>query len=174
MPKKPWEEIHEVMGNSSDIWILCAKEYLLAVKILDRYSDWNGLLQGKSPLGGVQFQRPRLMLCGYVVEFFLKALCLKAKVKAVDKGKLTKDFKTHDLRALSQRASVDNKLDKRQKEILTDLRYYIEDGRYPVSVKSEKMYGPIRKANSGGGSTFYFWSLEKEKALSKLIDLLQI
>ena len=92
---------------------------------------------------GYSVHNPRLMLCAFAMECYLKALWLKQGRELTKDGEYVGP-KSHDLERLSKELGVINKLSPGEIHVLRVLTWFGIKGRYPIcknSKQEEKMFG---------------------------------
>jgi len=134
------DQLNQVPISSQDFALSANRLYLSGKTLYKKFSDdlsslENGINPKELPYLEVLFIC--LMLYGYAIENLLKSLLIKNGINLFQKGKLKKEYKTHDLNKLFEMCRLIRSTD--EKEILDILsNSVIWAGRYPVPSKIQE------------------------------------
>lgn len=133
-------------GNNITRWLLTASELLTANEILiDAFNDaleksegyGDGEIIPDEISKGFSVWNPRLMLCAFAMECYLKALWLKQGKELTKDGKYVGP-KYHDLENLAKVLGITDKLSPDEIHVLRGLTWFGIKGRYPICLNSKR------------------------------------
>ncbi len=154
-------DIFTQLANHPLAWYTSYRSLLCAGNILrGRLESSEGLATETDKV--VRFSRlPFWTLYGLAAENLLKALLVVQRVCPLDKeGNLNKkNFAHHRLNELRERAGIDAPPDTI--ELLKELRFWVENERYPVPSVADKMTSRLRMSKSSKDLDLLFQFLER-------------
>ncbi len=134
-------------GNNPNAWLMTASDLIKANDIL---KENHFLLDAQNPnetlkglCGPVPVLGPRLMLCAFALECYLKALFIAKGNKIIEDGNFIGPGH-HDLEKLAKNLGILEKFSSEEVVTIKSLTWYGIKGRYPVFKKSseeEKLMG---------------------------------
>lgn len=164
----------ERVGNSPDAWQSVASNLLFASQVLTERCD---VPEPSAPVVPAQYSNltrlgaVELMLRGMAIECLLKALWLKQGKFFVEEGEFARVPKvgSHNLLELAEAVSLwptdieSTPLEGLEKDLLIRLSHFIECGRYPIPMNSDKLL--LTKRPKGGKSSKSTWSPHSDNPL---------
>jgi hypothetical protein len=124
-------------GQMPLLWQWTAREFVCSANIL-RNAAQNTSLFPDNKKNTDQLWKPKIaiwLLYGLALENLVKGLLVAQGIDATSTGKLNESLKTHDLVRLWRRAGLP--VSDATDEILKNLHWSVEVGKYPVATKPE-------------------------------------
>src|SRR5215831_6448474 len=122
----------KIRGQMPLAWQWSARQFVCAANILRARCEAGDLFAPGAPSRNSLWKPHNVvrLLYGLALENLLKGLLVAQGTDATSTGRLNKILKTHDLASLWERAGLP--VTDQTKDVLRNLRWSIETGKYPV------------------------------------------